>query len=107
MTPHPDVALLKKLFPAVRRYQKLALRHGIPDIFQDNGGKILQLSLILGLTVLTAREGNDAVDSEGKEDEIKTVNLLRTDQFTTHHHLNPVIIEKYRKVDWRGCPGCS
>jgi hypothetical protein len=100
LKPHADVALLKKLFPAVRKYQKLALKHGIPDIFQDNGGKILQVSLILGLTVLKPREGNDAVDSDGNEYELKTVNLLRTDQFTTHHHLNPVIIEKYRKVDW-------
>jgi hypothetical protein len=100
MKPHADVALLKELFPAVRLYQKLAMKHGIPDIFQDNGGKILQVSLILGLTVLKAREGNDAVDENGKEYELKTVNVLRTDQFTTHHHLNPVIIEKYRKVDW-------
>jgi hypothetical protein len=94
LKPHADVALLKKLFPAVRKYQKLVLKHGIPDIFQDNGGKILQVSLILGLTVLKPREGNDAVDSDGNEYELKTVNLLRTDQFTTHHHLNPVIIEK-------------
>lgn len=100
MKPHEDAELLKKLFPAVRKYQKLAMKHGIPDIFQDNGGKILQVCLILGLTVLQSREGNDAIDENGKEYELKTVNLLRTDQFTTHHHLNPVIIEKYRKVDW-------
>jgi len=100
MKPHADAKVLKELFPAIRRYQKLAMKHGIPDIFQDNGGKILQVSLILGLTVLKAREGNDAVDAKGKEYELKTVNLLRTDQFTTHHHLNPVIIAKYRKVDW-------
>jgi Restriction endonuclease PvuII len=97
---HPDARTLKKLFPAVREYQKLAVKHGIPDIFQDNGGKILQVCLILGLTVLKAREGNDAVDAKGNEYELKTVNLLRTDQFTTHHHLNPVIIKKYRKVAW-------
>lgn len=100
MKPHPDAQELKKLFPAVREYQKLATNHGIPDIFQDNGGKILQVCLILGLTALKSREGNDAVDSDGNEYELKTVNLLRTDQFTTHHHLNPVIIRKYRKVDW-------
>jgi hypothetical protein len=97
---HPDAKLLKKLFPAVRDYQKLAMKHGVPDIFQDNGGKILQVCLILGLIVLKSREGNDAIDEEGNEYELKTVNLLRTDQFTTHHHLNPVIIGKYRKVDW-------
>ena len=100
MKPHPDAKLLKKLFPAVREFQKLAMKHGIPDIFQDNGGKILQVTLILGLVVLKAREGNDAIDANGNEYELKTVNLLRTDQFTTHHHLNPVIIKKYRKVDW-------
>lgn len=100
MKPHADAALLKKLFPNIRKYQQLAERHGIPDIFQDNGGKILQVCLLLGLTVLKSREGNDARDDEGNEYELKTVNLLRTDQFTTHHHLNPVIIAKYRKVDW-------
>ncbi len=100
MKAHPDVKLLKKLFPAVREYQKLAMKHDIPDIFQDNGGKILQVCLVLGLSVLKSREGNDAIDGSGKEYELKTVNLLRTDQFTTHHHLNPVIIKKYRKVDW-------
>jgi hypothetical protein len=98
--PHPDAQELKRLFPAVRRYQKLAMKHGIPDIFQDNGGKILQVCLVLGLRVLKSREGNDAIDKHGNEYELKTVNLLRTDQFTTHHHLNPAIIEKYRKVDW-------
>ena len=100
MKSHPDAQLLKKLFPAVRKYQKLAMKHGIPDIFQDNGGKILQVCLILGLVVLATREGNDAIDEYGNEYELKSVNLLRTDQFTTHHHLNPVIIEKYKKVDW-------
>jgi len=48
--PHPDAQQLKRLFPAVREFQKLAMKHGIPDIFQDNGGKILQVTLILGLS---------------------------------------------------------
>jgi len=29
---------------------------------------------------------------------LKTVNQLLTSSFSTHHHLNPVIIAKYRKV---------
>jgi hypothetical protein len=41
--PHPDFAVLQRLFPAVRELQQLADKHGIDDIFQDNGGKILQL----------------------------------------------------------------
>ena len=100
MKPHPDAKLLRQLFPSIRRYQELAVKHGIPDIFQDNGGKILQVCLITGLKVLPDREGNDAVDDAGNEYELKSVNLNRTTQFTTHHHLNPGIIEKYRKVDW-------
>lgn len=48
--------------------------------------KDLQVCLILGLIALKTREGNDAVDYKGNEYELKTVNLLRTNQFTTHHH---------------------
>lgn len=88
------------LFPSVREYQKLASRHGIDDIFQDNGGKLLQVLLILGLRALPGREGNDACDAEGVEYELKTVNILKTPSFSTHHHLNPVILAKYRKVNW-------
>lgn len=100
MKSHPDRAKLEKLFPAIREFQELASKHGIDDIFQDNGGKLLQLLLITGLEVLPGREGNDAKDASGAEFELKTVNVLKTKSFSTHHHLNPVILAKYRKVDW-------
>ena len=100
MKSHPDRAKLDALFPAIREYQALASKHGIDDIFQDNGGKLLQVLLITGLTALPGREGNDAKDDSGAEFELKTVNVLKTQSFSTHHHLNPVIIAKYRKVDW-------
>lgn len=93
-----------RLFPAVREYQALAVKHNINDIFQDNGGKYLQLLMVLGLSTDGSREGNDAVDADGNEYEIKTVNLELTDQFSTHHHLNPTIIKKYREVDWFFAP---
>lgn len=99
-TPHPDWEVLLRLFPAVREYQALASKHGIGDIFQDNGGKLLQLLLLTGLSISPGREGNDAVDSCGREYELKTLNCLLTQSFSTHHHLNPVIIAKYREVDW-------
>ena len=38
----PDLGELERLFPSIREYQALATRHGIGDIFQDNGGKLLQ-----------------------------------------------------------------
>jgi hypothetical protein len=99
--PHPDFEVLQRLFPAVRELQQLADKHGIDDIFQDNGGKILQLCLCLGIDVLPGREGNDAVDvTTGGEFELKTLNVRKKGGFTTHHHMNPTIIEKYRRVTW-------
>ncbi len=100
MKPHPDHDEFLRLFPAIRECQKLAAKHGISDIFQDNGGKILQVLLLTGLTRLPGREGNDARDEEGREYELKSVNIELTKSFSTHHHLNPTIIGKYRKVDW-------
>lgn len=100
MQAHPDKAILDELFPFIRRYQELASQHGIGDIFQDNGGKLLQILLLTGLKVIGRREGNDAKDDEGNEYELKSVNILLTKSFSTHHHMNPVIIAKYRKVDW-------
>lgn len=100
MTPHPDKIILDNLFPYIQRYQELALKHGINDIFQDNRGKILQVLLVTGLEVLSGREGNDAKDADGNEYELKSVNIALTKSFSTHHHINPRIIAKYRQVDW-------
>jgi len=100
MKPHPDYEQLRQLFPAIRQYQELAAAHGIDDIFQDNGGKLLQVLLITGLKILPGRLGNDAVDADGNEYELKSVNIHKTRSFSTHHHLNPTIIKKYRQVDW-------
>jgi Restriction endonuclease PvuII len=100
MKPHPDMAEMERLLPYIREYQALASKHGIGDIFQDNGGKLLQLLLITGFTTLGSREGNDARDEAGNEYELKSVNVLLTQSFSTHHHMNPIILAKYRKVDW-------
>ena len=99
MKPHPDNEELARLFPSVRAYQELAERHGIKDIFQDNGGKILQVILALGLEVLEGREGHDAKDEQGREYELKSLNITLTKGVSTHHHMNPVIIDKYQQVD--------
>lgn len=97
---HGDYIRLLELWPAVQQYQDLAAKHGIDDIFQDNGGKLLQVLLLLGLKTLPGREGNDAVDSSGREYELKSVNISLTKGFSTHHHMNPSIIAKYRQVPW-------
>ncbi|MBC8490715.1 MAG: helix-turn-helix domain-containing protein [Bacteroidetes bacterium] len=96
-----NIEQLNELFPYIRKYQKLAEdSNGINDVFQDNGGKLLQVLLITSLKDIPGREGNDAVDSEGNEYELKSVNINLTKSFSTHHHMNPTIIAKYRKVDW-------
>lgn len=89
---------LDRLMPALRGYQALATRHGIDDVFQDNGGKLVQTLILLGLQKLPKREGNDAKDIEGNEYELKTLNVKLTRSFSTHHHLNATIIRKYRAV---------
>lgn len=100
MAKHPDWKKLEALMPAVREFQKLAGEHGIDDIFQDNGGKILQMLLALNLQGIPGREGNDAVDVEGREYELKSVNIWLTAGFSTNHHINIPIIEKYRQARW-------
>ncbi len=100
MRSHQDLKLFEGIYPHVLKLQNLAEKHGINDIFQDNGGKLLQVLLITGLEVLPGRGGNDAKDIYGNEYELKSVNTLLTKSFSTHHHMNPVIIKKYRQVDW-------
>ena len=89
---------LDGLLPSLREYQSLATSHGIDDVFQDNGGKLLQTLIMLSLQKLPRREGNDAVDADGNEYELKTLNVKLTRSFSTHHHLNLGILEKYRAV---------
>lgn len=100
MAAHPDWERLEALMPHVRDFQSLAREHGIDDVFQDNGGKILQMLLALGLQGIPGREGNDAVDAQGREYELKSVNIWLTASFSTNHHINVPIIEKYRQVEW-------
>ena len=97
---HPDIAVFNEIYPGVQKLQELAEKHGINDIFQDNGGKLLQVLLLTGLEILPGREGNDAIDSDGNEYELKSVNTLLTKSFSTHHHMKPGLIEKYKQVDW-------
>ena len=102
MTNEEAIEKFNELFPHIREYQKLAKDFaGIEDIFQDNGGKLLQVLLVTNLQNLTdSREGNDAKDSMGFDYELKSVNILLTKSFSTNHHLNQKIIDKYRRVDW-------
>ena len=98
-----ELARLNALLPYMRRYQELAEEYGIDDVFQDNGGKLLQMLVLTGLQNMAGREGNDAKDNDGTEWELKTVNQNLRKAFTTHHHLTVDIIAKYRTVKWLFC----
>lgn len=95
-----DLERLNAAFTGIQQMQALAHEYGINDILQDNGGKVLQVLIILGLRISPGREGNDAIDAEGAEYELKTVNrsLNKNAGITTHHHLNKDILQKYRAV---------
>lgn len=95
-----DLARLEAAFAGVRALQELAREYQITDIFQDNGGKVLQVLILLGLKISPGREGNDAIDADGNEYELKTINrsLNKNAGVTTHHHLNKDILAKYRAV---------
>lgn len=95
-----DVDRLNAAFKGIHEAQRLASEYGINDILQDNGGKVLQVLILLGLRISPGREGNDALDTKGNEYELKTVNrsLNKNAGVTTHHHLNNEILQKYRAV---------
>jgi transcriptional regulator with XRE-family HTH domain len=95
-----DLDRLQAALAGIREMQRLADEYGIHDILQDNGGKVLQVLILLGLRISPGREGNDAVDADGNEYELKTINrsLNRNAGVTTHHHLNKDILNKYRSV---------
>jgi hypothetical protein len=88
---------LEQLYPALENFSALAKEYGIDDVFQDNNGKTLQLCLALDLRVLPGRNGNDVIDVDGRECEMKTTT---TKAFTTHHHMTPDRVDKYSKVPW-------
>jgi transcriptional regulator with XRE-family HTH domain len=95
-----DIERLNTAFKGIREAQLLADEYGVHDILRDNGGKVLQVLILLGLRISPGREGNDAVDEEGNEYELKTINrsLRKNAGITTHHHLNKDILNKYRSV---------
>lgn len=92
---------LETLWASLHSLAELAKEHGIDDIFQDNGAKVLQQLIYLNMTILPGREGNDAVSPSGTEWEMKSINLETTASgFSTNHHTNHDIIKKYRQVPW-------
>lgn len=87
-----------------RALQDMAAVHGIHNVFDDNGYKDLLLLTLFGLRKL-GREGDDAVDGEGRQFETKTVARVSskgvrkaTLSVTTEHTMTLANIERYRRT---------
>lgn len=94
-------AEIETLWPGVQNLQALADHYGIKDIFQDAGGKLLQLLIATGLDIVPGRTGADAKDRMGNEYEIKTIDLSgKTKGFSTNHHVTYSTIQKYLARKW-------
>lgn len=92
---------IETLWPGVQNLQALADHYGIKDIFQDAGGKLLQLLIATGLDIVPGRTGADAQDRLGNEYEIKTIDLSgKTNGFSTNHHVTHATIAKYAARRW-------
>jgi hypothetical protein len=91
---------LDRLWHGFAALAELAKQYGIKDIFQDNNAKLLQQLVYLNFKPLPGREGNDAIDEFGAEWEMKSANEELVTGFSTHHHLNKVILKKYRVAHW-------
>lgn len=88
---------IENLWPGVERLQELAQQYDIKDIFQDAGGKMLQLAIATGLDIVPGRTGPDAKDRIGNLYEVKTTDISeRSSGFTTNHHLTEDTIARYR-----------
>lgn len=96
-----NIETIERLWDNLRELNDLADEFGIEDIFQDNGAKVLQQLMYMNLANLPGREGNDALDENDIEWEMKSINIgTSAVGFSTNHHLNHEILEKYRQVPW-------
>ncbi len=97
-----DVEDLKKDEDIIAEYGERLInvgqKYGIENIFEDNNIRLLSVLINFpGLKVLPNRTGNDAVDSEARQYEIKTTT---TRYFSTSHHVNLPLLGKYKNTKW-------
>ena len=96
-----DKTAVDILWRQLATLQEIAEEFGISNIFQDNGAEILQQLIYLNMAAVPGREGNDGVDINGCEWEMKSLDISKGNKgITTNHHLNAAIIEKYKTVPW-------
>lgn len=94
-------AEIEELMPGIQRFQKLAEHYGVTDIFQDAGGKMVQLAVATGLDLMPGRLGPDASDRIGNIYEIKTTDLDKTQSgWSTNHHVTKTTLQGYKQRRW-------
>jgi hypothetical protein len=85
--------------------EKEANKVGIRNVFVDNGYPTLVLCSLFGLRAIPGKQGDDAVDEEGRTFELKTVNRLNGVGLTrsslpgvcTEATLTEKVIDRYRQ----------
>lgn len=96
-----EKAAIDTLWAQLETLQGIAANYGIMNIFQDNGAEILQQLVYMNFAVVPGREGNDGVDKNGCQWEMKSLDISKGNKgITTNHHLTQGIIDKYRTVPW-------
>ena len=96
-----DKTAVDTLWRQLETLQSIAAEYGINNIFQDNGAEILQQLIYLNFKAVPGREGNDGIDINGCQWEMKSLDISKGNKgITTNHHLTRGIITKYRTVPW-------
>lgn len=96
-----DKTTVDILWKQLGTLQDVAEEFGIENIFQDNGAEILQQLIYLNMKAVPGREGNDGIDVNGCEWEMKSLDISKGNSgVTTNHHLKREIVEKYKTVPW-------
>ena len=96
-----EIEFLKEKWNSLKDLEELAQKKRIPDIFQDNGAKVLQQVILSGMDFLPGREGNDAVDVNGVEWEFKSINIATSATgFSTYHHSTLELLDRFNSVPW-------
>lgn len=95
-----DISIILELAAKLQYY---GTRNEIVSVFDDGGYRELLMGELFDLDLHKGRHGDDATDSEGRNYELKTVNLVDTSGrlrknpgVTTCHHVNFEIIKRYR-----------
>ncbi|WP_446936284.1 hypothetical protein [Lysinibacillus fusiformis] len=102
----PNIEAVTDILSKGNSLQEEANQHDIIHVFDDGGFRELVLLKMFNLRTNVGRHGDDAIGLDGKQYELKTVNLINTKGelrknpgITTCHHMNNVIIDRYRNVE--------